>query len=61
MAKQVEDLPVCYCVMKHPVNEEERQQLVEEIRHARETGDMLALGLVLARLSGAADCPARKA
>jgi hypothetical protein len=47
----------CWCVINHPVTDKERAELSEAIAYAREVGDLQALPLLLARLTG--PCPAR--
>ncbi|WP_327349638.1 hypothetical protein OG772_20360 [Streptomyces sp. NBC_01321] len=47
----------CWCVINHPVTEQQRAELNEAITYARRIGDAAALPLLLARLTG--PCPAR--
>jgi len=47
----------CWCVINHPVTDEERAELAKAFEYAREVGDAAALPLLLARLTG--PCPAR--
>lgn len=47
----------CWCVINHPVTQGERAELVKAIDYARAIGDVAALPLLLARLTG--PCPAR--
>ncbi|MCX4858305.1 hypothetical protein OG426_30560 [Streptomyces canus] len=47
----------CWCVINHPVTDEERAELANAIDYARDIGDLEALPLLLARLTG--PCPAR--
>ncbi|MFI5799088.1 hypothetical protein [Streptomyces sp. NPDC051677] len=47
----------CWCVISHPVTDEERAELAKALDYAREIGDAEALPLLLLRLTG--PCPAR--
>nr|WTB35218.1 hypothetical protein OG781_42315 [Streptomyces sp. NBC_00830] len=47
----------CWCVINHPVTAAQRAELGEAIGYARDIGDLEALPLLIARLTG--PCPAR--
>ncbi|WP_127356478.1 hypothetical protein [Actinacidiphila soli] len=47
----------CWCVINHPVTDAQRAELGEAVTYARNIGDLEALPLLLARLTG--PCPAR--
>lgn len=49
----------CHCLFAHPVNDQERADLAESIRHARQIGDLDGLRIHLVRLTTAPNCPAR--
>lgn len=47
----------CWCFIAHAVTAAQRAEVSEAIAYARSIGDMAAVPLLLARLTG--DCPAR--
>jgi hypothetical protein len=47
----------CWCVIAHAITPAQRDEVNDAIAYARSIGDMAALPLLLARLTGS--CPAR--
>ncbi|MDX2849268.1 hypothetical protein PV342_12515 [Streptomyces sp. PA03-3a] len=47
----------CFCVIAHPTTPEERDEVSKALAYARQIGDVEALPLLVARLTGS--CPAR--
>ncbi|MGW3246602.1 hypothetical protein [Streptomyces sp. NPDC001070] len=47
----------CFCIIAHPVTPEEREEIGKALAYARQIGDLAALPLLIAQLTGS--CPAR--